>query len=56
MISTRIAEAPIAWNHLNGIINAFKPAEVSVRKLRSALLGNICKGKFAQGRRGHFKI
>lgn len=44
MISTKISEAPVVWNYLNGIINIFKPADVSIRNIRPAILGNICKG------------
>lgn len=39
----RLKEAPAVWNHLNGIINVFKPAGISVKNIKAAVLGNLCK-------------
>lgn len=45
MITTRIKDAPLVWNHLNGIINAFKPAGMKSKHVKYAIIGNITKGK-----------
>lgn len=39
----RIKDAPVAWNCLNGIVNVFKPAGISVNNIKASLLGNLCK-------------
>lgn len=44
MITTRIKDAPLIWNHLNGIINAFKPAGMKSKHCKYAIIGNITKG------------
>lgn len=43
MITTRIKDAPLVWNHLNGIINAFKPAGMKSKHVKYAIIGNITK-------------
>lgn len=51
----RIKDAPVVWNCLNGIINVYKPAGISVKNIKSSILGNLCKGKQTVGRgRGGF--
>lgn len=48
MLTTRtknlITEAPKVWQHLNGIINLYKPAGVSMRKVQLMIATNICRG------------
>ncbi|XP_037034783.1 mitochondrial mRNA pseudouridine synthase Trub2-like [Bradysia coprophila] len=39
-----IKDANTVWNTLNGIINVYKPAGVSVNNIKRSLLGNLCKG------------
>ncbi|CAD7093409.1 unnamed protein product [Hermetia illucens] len=39
----RIFDGPTAWNCLNGVINVYKPAGVKIDRVRSAILGNVCK-------------
>ncbi len=40
----RVKDAPVVWDSLNGIINVFKPAGISVNNIRVSILGNLCKG------------
>lgn len=44
MLSTRIKDAPLVWQCLNGVINTFKPAGVKTKHVKYAILGNITKG------------
>lgn len=44
MLAKRISEAPKAWNYLNGVINVYKPAGVSVNQVRSTIKANLCRG------------
>ncbi|KAF7281998.1 pseudouridylate synthase TRUB2, mitochondrial [Rhynchophorus ferrugineus] len=39
-----VMEAPVVWNNLKGIICVFKPAELSVGRLRTMLIHKICQG------------
>ncbi|CAO1410188.1 unnamed protein product [Diamesa serratosioi] len=43
MLAKRISEAPKAWNYLNGVINVYKPAGVSVNQVRSTIRANLCR-------------
>ncbi|XP_030756555.1 mitochondrial mRNA pseudouridine synthase Trub2 [Sitophilus oryzae] len=38
-----VTEAPLIWNNLRGIVCIFKPAEYSVKRLRSALIHKLCQ-------------
>lgn len=40
----RIKDSPVVWNSLNGIVNVFKPAGISVNNIKASMLGNLCKG------------
>lgn len=39
-----ITEAPLVWNALKGIVCVYKPAEFSVKRLRTTLIHKICQG------------
>jgi len=39
-----VLDAPVVWNTLKGILCVYKPAEVSVKRLRTALIHKICQG------------
>ncbi|XP_050309799.1 pseudouridylate synthase TRUB2, mitochondrial [Anthonomus grandis grandis] len=38
-----IPEAPIAWDLLKGLVCLYKPAEVTVRKMRNVFINKICQ-------------
>lgn len=38
-----VTRSPVIWNCLNGIINVFKPAGISVNHVKASILGNLCK-------------
>lgn len=40
-----IPEAPVVWGALKGLVCVYKPAEVSVKKLRAILINKVCQGK-----------
>lgn len=40
-----IPEAPVVWGALKGLVCVYKPAEVSVKKLRTILINKVCQGK-----------
>lgn len=46
MLTTKkiIFEAPKVWRHLNGIINIYKPAGLSMKQVQSSVISNICRG------------
>lgn len=44
MIRAIVKDAPTVWNYLNGVVNVFKPAGVSVKQVKKAILGNLSKG------------
>lgn len=37
--------APTLWKYLNGQLNVFKPAGMSINLVKAALRGNICDGR-----------
>jgi hypothetical protein len=39
-----ITEAPKIWSHLNGIINIYKPAGISMHRVQAMVAANICRG------------
>lgn len=41
-----IADASIIWNHLNGVINVYKPAGVKNINVRNAILYKLCSGEY----------
>lgn len=45
MLSRRVAQAPIVWNQLHGVLNVFKPAGVKSSRVKYTVVGNIVRGK-----------
>lgn len=39
-----VTEAPLVWSALKGIVCVYKPAEISVKRLRTSLIHKICQG------------
>ena len=35
-----------AWHVLNGVVCLFKPADLTISRVRKGLLANICRGIF----------
>lgn len=42
---TIISEAPKLWKHLNGIINIYKPAGLTMKQVQNMVVSNICRGE-----------
>lgn len=47
-IKSIITEAPTFWRHLDGIINIYKPAGVSMKQVQTAIITNLCRGEVLQ--------
>lgn len=43
MLSTRVRNAPLIWNNLNGIINVYKPAGVKISHLKNTIKHNLTR-------------
>ncbi|XP_026478925.1 mitochondrial mRNA pseudouridine synthase Trub2-like [Ctenocephalides felis] len=43
VLSLRTNDAPTIWSSLNGIINVFKPAGISVFRISNTIIANICR-------------
>lgn len=44
MLSRRVAQAPLVWNQLHGVVNVFKPAGVKSTRVKYTIVGNIVRG------------
>lgn len=43
MSLVKIKDAPTVWNYLNGVINLYKPAGLTVQQVRHTIIGNLCR-------------
>lgn len=43
-VLVRTKDSSIVWKSLNGIINVYKPAGITVNHVKKSILGNLCKG------------
>lgn len=44
MLTRRVKDAPLVWQHLNGLVNVFKPAGTKTKHLKYAIITNVTKG------------
>lgn len=45
LIPQKISNASVVWNYLNGVVNVYKPAGLTVGQVRRSIIGNLCRGK-----------
>uniref|UniRef100_A0AAG5CQG5 Pseudouridine synthase II N-terminal domain-containing protein n=1 Tax=Anopheles atroparvus TaxID=41427 RepID=A0AAG5CQG5_ANOAO len=38
-----VTEAPTVWNYLNGLVNLYKPAGVTIQQVRNTVVHNLCR-------------
>ncbi|XP_055548377.1 pseudouridylate synthase TRUB2, mitochondrial [Wyeomyia smithii] len=43
MALAKVVYAPVAWRYLNGVINVYKPARLTVQQVRHTIIGNLCR-------------
>nr|XP_029729526.1 mitochondrial mRNA pseudouridine synthase Trub2-like [Aedes albopictus] len=43
MSLVKIKDAPTVWNYLNGVVNVYKPAGLTVQQVRHTIIGNLCR-------------
>ncbi|XP_058451893.1 pseudouridylate synthase TRUB2, mitochondrial [Malaya genurostris] len=43
MALIKVKEAPVVWKYLNGIVNVYKPAGLTVQQVRHTIIGNLCR-------------
>lgn len=48
MLTKRTANPGLIWNYLNGVVNIYKPAGISVAQVRKTVITNLCRGKKTQ--------
>lgn len=39
-----VKDAATVWKYLNGVINVYKPAGLTVQQVRHTIIGNLCRG------------
>lgn len=44
LIPQKITNASVVWNYLNGVVNVYKPAGLTVGQVRRSIIGNLCRG------------
>lgn len=43
MSLVKIKDAPTVWKYLNGVVNLYKPAGLTVQQVRRTIIGNLCR-------------
>lgn len=43
MSLVKLKDAPTVWKYLNGVINVYKPAGLTVQQVRHTIIGNLCR-------------
>ncbi|XP_053697034.1 pseudouridylate synthase TRUB2, mitochondrial [Sabethes cyaneus] len=43
MAIIKVENAPVVWRFLNGVINVYKPACLTVQQVRQTIIGNLCR-------------
>ncbi|XP_058824112.1 pseudouridylate synthase TRUB2, mitochondrial [Topomyia yanbarensis] len=43
MSLAKVQDAPVVWKYLNGLVNVYKPAGLTVQQVRHTIIGNLCR-------------